>query len=64
MEYVKKKTVDGSTQNSDVLSVDKSLKRGIKFKRFFTKEGVHPFDEIQWERRDAVITNEKGGSCF
>jgi ribonucleoside-diphosphate reductase alpha chain len=64
MEYVKKKTVDGSTQNSDVLSVDKSLKRGIKFKRFFTKEGVHPFDEIQWERRDAVITNEKGEVVF
>jgi ribonucleoside-diphosphate reductase alpha chain len=64
MEYVKKKTVDGSTQNGDVLSVDKSLKRGIKFKRFFTKEGVHPFDEIQWERRDAVITNEKGEVVF
>jgi ribonucleoside-diphosphate reductase alpha chain len=64
MEYVKKKTVDGSTQNSDVLSVDKSLKRGIKFKRFFTKERVHPFDEIQWERRDAVITNEKGEVVF
>jgi ribonucleoside-diphosphate reductase alpha chain len=64
MEFVKKKTVDGSTQNSEVLSVDKSLKRGIKFKRFFTKEGVHPFDEIQWDRRDAVITNEKGEVVF
>ena len=28
-------------------------------------EGVHPFDEIEWEQRDAVIPNYKeGGNAF
>ncbi len=39
--------------------------RGLTFKRFFTKDGVHPFDEIEWEIRDAVIPNFKeGGNAF
>ncbi|MFN2591117.1 MAG: vitamin B12-dependent ribonucleotide reductase [Actinomycetota bacterium] len=39
--------------------------RGLTFKRHFTKEGVHPFDEIEWDTRDAVIPNYKeGGNAF
>ncbi|MDP9327704.1 MAG: vitamin B12-dependent ribonucleotide reductase [Actinomycetota bacterium] len=39
--------------------------RGLRFKRFFTKEGRHPFDDVQWEIRDAVIPNFKeGGNAF
>ena len=38
--------------------------RGLKFARYFTKPGVHPFDEIEWELRTAVITNEKGEKIF
>jgi ribonucleoside-diphosphate reductase alpha chain len=37
---------------------------GLKFKRVFTKPGVHPFDEIKWEKRDAVITDSKGKVVF
>ncbi len=37
---------------------------GLTFGRFFTKQGVHPFDEIEWELRTAVITNEKGEKIF
>ncbi len=37
---------------------------GLKIKRFFTTEGVHPYDELIWEHRDAVITNEKGVKVF
>jgi ribonucleoside-diphosphate reductase alpha chain len=29
--------------------------RGLAIERRFTREGVHPFDEIEWEVRDAVI---------
>lgn len=32
--------------------------------RYFTKEGVHSYDEISWETRSAVITNEKGKKIF
>jgi ribonucleoside-diphosphate reductase alpha chain len=37
---------------------------GLKVKRLFTTEGVHPFDEIEWEVRTASIQNEKGETIF
>jgi ribonucleoside-diphosphate reductase alpha chain len=38
---------------------------GLTFARYFTSEGRHPFDEIEWEVRDAVIPNFKeGGNAF
>jgi ribonucleoside-diphosphate reductase alpha chain len=36
----------------------------MRFKRLFTKPGVHPFDMVKWERRKAVILNEKGETIF
>ncbi|MFA6446913.1 MAG: vitamin B12-dependent ribonucleotide reductase [Patescibacteria group bacterium] len=38
--------------------------RGLNIKRFYTTEGVSPYDELEWEHRDAVITNEKGKVVF
>src|SRR5688572_31007620 len=38
-------------------------KRGLRLERHFTREGVHPYDEIDWELRDAVIPGE-GGNVF
>ena len=38
--------------------------KGLKVERYYTKPGIHPYDEIEWERRDAVITNEKGKVVF
>ncbi|MBX3287449.1 MAG: vitamin B12-dependent ribonucleotide reductase, partial [Actinobacteria bacterium] len=35
---------------------------GIDIRRHFTTEGVHPYDEVTWERRDARITNFRDGS--
>ena len=32
----------------------------LRIERYFTKEGVHPYDGIVWETRDAVIPGEKG----
>ena len=37
-------------------------KRGLRFDRFFTTDGVHPYDQIEWELRDAVITNWRDGA--
>lgn len=37
---------------------------GLKFKHLFSKKGIHPFDEIEWELREAKITNEKGQTVF
>ncbi|WGX97940.1 vitamin B12-dependent ribonucleotide reductase [Nocardioides sp. L-11A] len=36
-------------------------KGGLKIQRVFSTEGVHPYDEITWERRDVVQTNWKTG---
>src|SRR5579884_3879949 len=35
---------------------------GIGIRRHFTTEGVDPYDEVIWERRDARITNFRDGS--
>ena len=37
---------------------------GLRIPRRLTREGVHPYDEIEWELRDAVISNEKGEIAF
>jgi ribonucleoside-diphosphate reductase alpha chain len=38
--------------------------QGLQIERRFTKPGVHPFDEVEWELRTAAITNEKGEVVF
>src|SRR5581483_7973067 len=35
---------------------------GIGIRRFFTEPGVHPYDTVVWERRDARIPNYKDGT--
>ena len=37
---------------------------GLRFERFFTPPGSHAFDLIEWERRTAGITGEKGQVIF
>ena len=41
-----------------------AVKGGLKIARYFTKAGVNPYDEIEWELRNAAITNEKGKVVF
>ena len=36
-------------------------KPGLVMERVYTTEGVHPYDEITWERRDVVQNNWKTG---
>jgi ribonucleoside-diphosphate reductase alpha chain len=37
---------------------------GIEYDRFFSREGIDPFDEVEWDVRAAVIGNEKGAVVF
>ncbi|MGB7947697.1 MAG: vitamin B12-dependent ribonucleotide reductase, partial [Candidatus Binatia bacterium] len=39
-------------------------RKGLKIGRYFTRPGVDPYDEIEWEQRVASITNEKGKVVF
>src|SRR5579871_898873 len=39
-------------------------KTGLYFRRFFTKPGVSPYDELDWEVRTAQITDAQGNVIF
>src|SRR5680860_193249 len=36
-----------------------SGRTGLRIDRYFTAEGVHPYEEVEWELRDAVIKDWK-----
>jgi ribonucleoside-diphosphate reductase alpha chain len=36
--------------------------KGLTLRRIYTRDGVHPYDDITWERRDVVMTNWRDGS--
>ena len=42
-------------------SATKKLGKGLSVERVFTTAGVHPYDQVTWERRDVVQTNWKTG---
>src|SRR5712692_6112071 len=37
-------------------------RKGLTMRRIHTRAGVHPYDEVTWERRDVVMTNWRDGS--
>ena len=40
----------------------KRPRKGLTVQRINTTPGVHPYDEVTWERRDVVMTNWRDGS--
>ncbi|GAA1181107.1 vitamin B12-dependent ribonucleotide reductase [Ornithinimicrobium humiphilum] len=38
--------------------------KGLKIERIFTTPGVHPYDQVTWEKRDIVQTNWKTGETI
>ena len=42
----------------------KVLGKGLTIDRIYTTAGVHPYDEVTWERRDVVQTNWKSGEVI
>jgi ribonucleoside-diphosphate reductase alpha chain len=38
--------------------------RGLRFERTFTPPGSHAYDLVEWDRRTAAITSEKGAVIF
>lgn len=63
LTHAAKRFAEYRAQNHDSGLLD-VYGNGITVDRFFTKEGVHPYDEIIWEKRDAVISNSKGQVVF
>jgi len=38
--------------------------KGLEFRRYFTREGISPYDSVEWEYRTAAITGESGEVIF
>src|SRR5271169_3754660 len=54
-----------TTETTPTLSTPAKKKApGLTFRRFFTKPGVSPYDEVEWELRLAQITDAKGNPIF
>jgi ribonucleoside-diphosphate reductase alpha chain len=45
-------------------TVNRKKAPGLTFRRLFTKPGVSPYNEIEWELRLAQITDSQGGMIF
>ncbi|MBM6546048.1 vitamin B12-dependent ribonucleotide reductase [Janibacter sp. YIM B02568] len=53
------------TETAGKTSARRSAKnRGITVDRIYTTEGVHPYDEVTWEKRDVVQQNWKTGETI
>ena len=50
-------TTTTTTTTSAAVPTTKKRAPGLTFKRFFTKAGVSPYDELEWELRTAQITD-------
>ncbi|CAB4879957.1 unannotated protein [freshwater metagenome] len=59
-------TVNSSASGSETAGQSKSgnpvvIRTGLTMTRLFTTEGVHPYDQVQWELRDVIQQNWKTG---
>jgi ribonucleoside-diphosphate reductase alpha chain len=52
----------GGTGRGRAAKAGKGVRRGLTVERLHTTPGVHPYDEVTWERRDVVMTNWRDGS--
>src|SRR5215510_14913918 len=61
-------TVSSSSANTEAAESTRTRKAqaspGLEFPRFFSTAGVDPFDQVEWDLRDAIIGNEKGTVVF
>ncbi|GEL18161.1 hypothetical protein PA7_19980 [Pseudonocardia asaccharolytica DSM 44247 = NBRC 16224] len=56
-------TAKGRAAKAGAKSEDKRKRpAGLTVERLHTSPGVHPYDEVNWERRDVVMTNWRDGT--
>src|SRR5512146_538577 len=59
-EVTEKLTIPSATDKS----TNKKKAPGLTFRRYFTKPGVSPYAELEWEKRTAQITDAQGNVIF
>jgi ribonucleoside-diphosphate reductase alpha chain len=53
-----------TTTTETISATQKKTAPGLSFRRFFTKPGVSPYDELEWDLRLAQITDAQGNVIF
>ena len=64
MPEVKTTSVDSTAVAPSSVTAVKKTAPGLSFRRFFTKPGVSPYDELEWDLRLAQITDAQGNVIF
>ncbi len=61
-----KHALTGNSQVTDTAAERTSARagKGLAFPRYFTDGKKSPFDAVEWEKRVALIGNEKGVTIF
>src|SRR5437667_9274941 len=49
---------------AEARTTPQAARPGLSFRRHFTRPGKHPFEEVSWETRSAVINDERGQAVF
>jgi ribonucleoside-diphosphate reductase alpha chain len=63
-EVTEKKKSPEAVAPTPVVTATKKKVPGLQFRRLFTKPGISPYDEIEWELRLAQITDAQGNVIF
>jgi ribonucleoside-diphosphate reductase alpha chain len=58
------KTTTAAAAPANPVTAYKKTAPGLAFRRLFTKPGVSPYDELEWDLRLAQITDAKGNVIF
>jgi ribonucleotide reductase alpha subunit len=64
LEQMAKHVADVAASGGQNEIHDADRDTGLRFERCFTPPGSHAYDLVEWERRTAAITNEKGALIF
>ncbi|MGC1617278.1 MAG: vitamin B12-dependent ribonucleotide reductase [Candidatus Acidiferrum sp.] len=59
-----KQALTGNSSITDVSVENAGARKGLPFDRYFTDGKNSPFDAAEWEKRTALIGNEKGVTIF
>ncbi len=59
-----KPALSGKAVETASASKNTGAKSGLRFERYFTDGRTAPFDNVEWEKRTALIGNEKGVTIF
>ncbi len=59
-----KSALNGKSVETVKATKSAGARGGLAFNRYFTDGRVSPFDKVEWEKRTALIGNEKGVTIF